>query len=126
MGCTVRLLEAPRCIELLYVGEVTDDDVRAGLAEGTRLAQEHHVWHVLTDTSELTSDPSVFALYDVAASVAAAGVAGIYREAVVAPRETPTLTSTRFYEDAMVNRSLTVRVFTDRAEAEAWLDEQPS
>ena len=74
MGCTTRLLDSPRCIEVRYFATVTGDDVATGLREGFALAVEHDLWHILTDTSELTSDPSVFALYDVATQLSDAVV----------------------------------------------------
>lgn len=124
MGCTTRLVESPRCIEVRYFGTVTGDDVTTGLREGFALAVEHDLWNILTDTSELTSDPSVFALYDVAAQIADAGVARRFREAVVAPPGAASADSARFFEDAMVNRGLLARVFGDRDAAAVWLDEQ--
>lgn len=124
MGCTTRLVESPRCIEVRYFGTVTGDDVTTGLREGFALAVEHDLWNILTDTSELTSDPSVFSLYDVATQLSDAGVARRYREALVAPPGADSLETARFYEDAMVNRGLLARVFASRAEAEAWLAEQ--
>jgi hypothetical protein len=124
MACTTRLLDSPRCIEVRYVGNVTADDVATGFREGLDLAVEHDVWHILTDTSELTSDPSVFTLYDLATQISDAGVAHRYREALVAPPGADSLEGARFYEDAMVNRGLLARVFGSRLEAEAWLVEQ--
>ena len=124
MRCTTRVLDDPRCIEVRYVGTVTADDVGTGLREGLALATENDLWLILTDTSELTSDPSVFALYDLATQLSDAGVARRYREALVAPPGADSLETARFYEDAMVNRGLLARVFATRAEAEAWLVEQ--
>ena len=124
MGCSARLLDSPRCIEVRYFGTVTGDDVATGLRDGFALAVENDLWHILTDTSELTSDPSVFALYDVAAQISDAGVARRFREAVVAPPGAQSEESAKFFEDAMVNRGLLARVFATRAEAEAWLVQQ--
>lgn len=124
MGCTARVLDSPRCIEIRYFGVVTADDVALGLGEGLRLAHENDLWLVLADTSELTSDPSVFALYDVATQLSEAGIAPRYREAVVARPGEDSFETARFYEDTMVNRGLITRVFTERGQAEAWLVEQ--
>ena len=93
----VRLLDAPPCIELTFVGTVTVDDVRLGFTEGSRLAHEHDVWHVLTDLSDVTSDPSVLALYDIATELAESGVAPRYREALVSPSGTHELQSAQLY-----------------------------
>ncbi len=68
--------------------------------------------------------PSVFALYDIATELAESGVAPRYREALVSPSGTHELQSAQFYEDAMVNRGLTARMFADRASALAWLSSQ--
>lgn len=124
MGCTTRVLDEPRCVEVRYVGVVTADDVATGLRDGFALALEHDLWLILTDTAELTSDPSVFALFDLATQLSEAGVARRYREALVAPPGAESFATARFYEDAMVNRGLTARVFATRAEAEGWLAEQ--
>jgi len=124
MGCTTRLVDSPRCIEVRYFGEVTPADLVTALDAAFALAREEDLWFILADTSELTSDPSVFALYDVAAQIADAGIARRYREAVVAPPGAASADSARFFEDATVNRGLIARVFGDRDAAESWLWEQ--
>ncbi len=124
MGTSVRLLDDPVCIEVCYFGDVTPADLITALDAVFALAREEDLWLILADTSELTSDPSVFALYDVAAQIADAGVARRFREAVVAPPDAASADSARFFEDAMVNRGLFARVFGDRDAAAAWLDEQ--
>lgn len=124
MGCSTRLLDEPRCIEVRYFGVVTSEDVATGLRDGFALAAENDLWLILTDTSQLTSDPSVFALFDLATQLSELGVARRYREALVAPPGADSLETARFYEDAMVNRGLVARVFGTRAEAEVWLGEQ--
>lgn len=129
MPCTVRLQEEPRRIELLFTGAISDDDARLGFTEGLRLAREHDLYRVLADTSAATSDPSVFALFDIASELAAIGVTDQllrrYREAVVVAPAGVTLEGAKFYEDAMVNRGLVARMFDDRGAALAWLGEQP-
>jgi hypothetical protein len=100
---------------------VTPADLITALDDVFALAREEDLWLILADTSELTSDPSVFALYDVAAQIADAGVARRFREAVVAPPGAASADSARFFEDAMVNRGLVARVFGSRGAAETWL-----
>ena len=124
MGTSVRLLEDPPCIEATYFGDVTPEDLVRALDGAFELARQHGIWLFLADTSQLTSDPSVFALYDVAAQLSDAGVARRYREALVAPPGADSLETAKFYEDTMVNRGLMAKVFATRAEAEAWLVEQ--
>ena len=124
MGTSVRLLEDPPCIEATYFGDVTPEDLVRALDGAFELARQHGIWLFLADTSQLTSDPSVFALYDLATQLSDAGVARRYREALVAPPGADSLETARFYEDAMVNRGLLARVFATRAEAEAWLVQQ--
>lgn len=124
MGTSVRLLDTPVCIEARYFGVVTPEDLTTAFDGAFALMREHDIWLILADTSELTSDPSVFDLYDVAAQIAHAGIARRFREAVVAPPGAQSEESARFFEDAMVNRGLVARVFTDRDAAAAWLTEQ--
>jgi hypothetical protein len=124
MSTSVRLLDDPACIEVRFFGDVTPADLNTAFEAVLALAREEDLWLILADTSELTSDPTVFALYDVAAQVADAGVARRFREAVVAPPGAASADSARFFEDAMVNRGLVARVFGDRVAAEAWLGEQ--
>ena len=124
MGTSVRLLEDRPCIEATYFGDVTPEDLVRALDGAFELARQHGIWLFLADTSQLTSDPSVFALYDVAAQISDAGVARRFREAVVAPPGAQSEESAKFFEDAMVNRGLVARVFTDRAAAETWLADQ--
>lgn len=124
MGTSVRILDSPVCVEARYFGDVTPEDLITALDSAFDLMREHDVWLVLADTSELTSDPSVFALYDVAAQIGDAGIARRFREAVLAPVGSASAESAAFFEDAMVNRGLIARVFTDRPTAEAWLVDQ--
>jgi hypothetical protein len=124
MGSTVRVLDGPRCIEARYFGDVTVDDLATALRDALALAHEHDLWLFLADTSELTSDPSVFALYDIATKISDVGVTRRFREAVVAPPGSASLESAQFYEDAMVNRGLVARVFGSRDDAERWLVDQ--
>ncbi len=125
MGCTVRLLEEPRCIEVRGFDAVTTDDVATALRLGLALASEHDVWLVLTDITEATSDPSVVTLFEAATQLEQAAAGRRYRQALVAPAgAAASLETARFYEDAMVNRGLMTRVFGTRADAEAWLAEQ--
>lgn len=122
MACSVRLLEHPRCVEVTYRGIVTADDLAQGMRESEELAAQHALSLFLTDTSGITIDPSVFVLYDVANQLSLVEAPDLYREAVLADDDR--VETARFYEDAMRNRGLSVRVFTVRADAEAWLVEQ--
>lgn len=124
MGCTVRLLEEPRCIEVRGFDVVTADDVATALRLGLALASEHDVWLVLTDVTETTGDPSIVTLFEAATELEQVAAGRRYRQALVAPTGAASLETARFYEDAMVNRGLMTRVFGTRADAEAWLAEQ--
>ena len=120
MASSARLLDDPTVIEVVYAGVVTAETLAEVPAAALALAREHDVWHVLTDCSEMTSDPSIFSLYDLAALLSQLGVAARYREAVVLST-TSERDGFEFYENTMVNRGLEVRCFRDRRDALVWL-----
>ena len=108
-------------LEVVYDGAVDAQVLTAVSGQALALGQEHDVWHVLTDCSRMTSDPSVFSLYDLAALLAQLGVSQHYREAIVLPDDPVLREGFEFYENTMANRGLEVRCFRERAVAVAWL-----
>lgn len=121
MAPGARLLDDPRAIEVVYVGAVTAEVLAGTAAEALALARENDVWRVLTDCRGMSSDPSVFSLYDLAALLSQLGVATRYREAVVTPGSSALDEGFEFYENTMVNRGLQARCFRNRDDAVAWL-----
>ena len=122
MGSSAHLLAEPPAIEVVYSGAVTTAVLSEVSGAALGLARENDVWHVLTDCRDMSSDPSVFSLYDLAALLGQLGVSDRYREAVVVPASVEMRESFEFYENTMVNRGLDVRCFRGRDEAAAWLD----
>jgi hypothetical protein len=113
----------PVRVEVHYSGAVIPDDLTSVTAEAFALAQENGTFHVLTDCSTMTSNPSVFTLYDLASTIEHLGLARVYREALVESEDRSHETEFEFYENTMVNRGLSVRRFRHREDALAWLAE---
>lgn len=121
MPSQARYLDDERVIEVLYTGAVTEADLAESFASALALAQQHDVWHVVTDNSGLTEAPTVVDLYEVVQALDAVGRLGEFREAVIPAPGPDGSRSVRFYEDACVNRGLNVRGCATREEALAWL-----
>jgi hypothetical protein len=121
MASCAQLLDDPRVIEVVYSGAATAAVLAEVSGTALALAREHDVWRVITDCRDMTSDPSVFSLYDLAALLSQLGVASRYREAVVLPPTSDMRDGFEFYENTMVNRGLVVRCFRERDDAVAWL-----
>jgi hypothetical protein len=115
------LRDDPRRIEVVYAGDVTAEVLAGTAGEALTLARENDEWHVLTDCRGMSSDPSIFSLYDLAALLSQLGVAGRYREALVTPESSALDEGFEFYENTMVNRGLQVRCFRSRDDAIGWL-----
>jgi hypothetical protein len=113
----------PLRVEVHYSGDVIPDDLTSVAAEAFTLAQKIGTFHVLTDCSAMTSNPSVFTLYDLASTIEQLGLARVYREAVIISEDRSHENGFEFYENAMVNRGLSVRRFRHRDDALAWLAE---
>ena len=121
MPAKVTLCADPVRLEVRYSGAVVPDDLTSVAAEAFALAQENGTFHVLTDCSDMTSNPSIFTLYDLASTVEHLGLARVYREAVVVSQDRAHDAGFEFYENTMVNRGLSVRRFRHRDDALAWL-----
>lgn len=119
-----RLLDGAAAIEVVYHGDVGTDVLVRVSGEALGLAREHGVHHVLTDCSTMTSDPSVFSLYDLAALLGRLGVTEVYREAVLMSELPQLHPGFEIYENTMSNRGLTVRCFRHRDKALSWLTDR--
>jgi hypothetical protein len=121
MPATATFCDDPVRVEVRYSGAVVPDDITSVAAEALALAQENGTFHVLTDCTAMTSNPSVFTLYDLASTIEQLGLARVYREAVVVSEDRSHETEFEFYENTMVNRGLSVRRFRRHEEARSWL-----
>ena len=121
MPAKTRFCADPVRVEVRYSGAVVPDDLTIVAAEAFALAQENGIFHVLTDCSAMTSNPSIFKLYDLASTIEQLGLARVYREAVLVSEDRSHEHEFQFYENTMVNRGLSVRRFRRRDDALAWL-----
>lgn len=76
---------------------------------------------ILGDTTEMQGGHSVTDLYFLADALAATGLGGKMREALLMPSLPDTVDKVHFWETTCANRGLRVRVFTARDEAVALL-----
>jgi hypothetical protein len=122
MSWSAAVCGEPQYVEARFAGALTADDLRAAAAQTLALAARLPRPLVLADCSELAGGHSVVDLYALADIVAADPLAaqGI-REALLFPALPGPASDVAFWETTCHNRGLTVRAFTDRAEALAWL-----
>lgn len=111
----------PGCVEIVYAGQVSADELAASVEAALDLARAHGGTRYLTDCSALAGGHSVVDLYRLAERLTARGLGAGLREAVILPTAVRYAPDATFWRDAGRNRGLEVEVFPDRAAALAWL-----
>jgi hypothetical protein len=118
LGIFTHAIEDPEIVELVFSGEMTDEEVISDRETASRIVAEQGVKNFLVDVSATTSKPSDKVIY--AHGVALSGLAEFLgvRFAIV----TSEIDSTdSFLETVTVNRGGIFRLFESRDDALAWL-----
>lgn len=105
----------------VYAGVLPAEDLGQAVAATIALAGQKGTTRFLADCASLEGGHSVSDLYGLAELLEASGLPWAIREAVVLPQLAAAAEDVRFWETVCLNRGHTVRVFGERAEAEAWL-----
>ena len=113
-------------VEVVFGGMLSGAELLAGAAETLRVARVQDSNRLLADCRTLEGGHSVFDLYQVAESVAAAGLRPLVHEAVLIPFNADMAASVAFWQTAATNRGLVVQVFKDRQAALDWLAGSPA
>jgi hypothetical protein len=93
------------------------------LGAAMALHQSTGYFRYLADCTEMTGGHTVFDLYNVVANLENYQIDPRTKEALLTVPSSATAGDVRFYETAAVNRGFTVKLFTDREAALAWLSE---
>jgi hypothetical protein len=96
-------------------------DLQAAIEATLREAAARGAVRFLADCSSLAGGHSIADLYAMAQLLDGAAMPEGLREALVLPQLNAAAEDVQFWETICVNRGYTVRVFEERAAAEAWL-----
>ena len=121
MPWTTRLMPAQDYIESTFSGQITPAELQDAFETSMALVRETDCRRILADCTRMQGGHSVIDLYFLADALLATGLASKLREAVLLPELPDSAENVRFWETTCANRGIRVRVFTDRAEAMAWL-----
>lgn len=122
MPWKVETLDNSSIVEISYLGWVTRQDLYDALAAAVRLAVENRARRFLANCSEMQGGHSVFDLFELISSYDTLGFDTTgFKEAVLTAHSPAGAADVRFYETTAINRGYTVRVFSDRELALAWL-----
>ena len=112
-------------VEAVYSRSISPAEVEGAVRSTLALGVEHSATRFLTDCTELTGGHSITDLYGMMELLLSSGLPYTVREAgVLFPSSDPTaIENVGFWELACRNRGINVRVFPDRASAQAWLTE---
>ena len=115
----VTTLEDFRIIQVKSRGDITDEDFNKTLASILRIGEEQGLSKVLVDTSEVTSYPATFPIFNFAVRVA--NELKEFKVAIVVVPETQD--ESRFFESAVHNRGGNIGIFDWASSALSWLKE---
>lgn len=108
-------------VEMIVAGEVSPQEIDAGVTQAGALGAEYLSNWYLIDARESAAGGSAFDVLALAEFLASIPPGVIEREAVLLPDEAAAAEEFEFFETAARNRGMDVRVFHERDEALAWL-----
>ena len=121
MTLSVRYLEQDGVIETVHAGGVTRRELEEALEKTGAEAARHGCRRILVDLSDQGPAAGPVDIVDAATLLAALPPGTIERQALLLPPRERGASDVEFFETACRNRSLNVRVFSDRDEALGWL-----
>ena len=110
-------------LEIIYTGEVTEEDLADDRDVGERLCRKNGPKKVLVDCSKVHQAPPTVPLFDHGSLIARSPVLSQLKQAIVVPEAIAK--DAYFLETISQNRGVPMRFFTTRAEALKWLKESP-
>ena len=123
MPWRVEYLSETNVVAISAVGEVSNEDAEAQVAEALRFLQQHQTTLVLADYTQAFSEISLPSLYGMPDHFTREGGFWNIRVAVLMPRSQYRLESYQFFELVCRNAGYNVRLFKEREAAEAWLEQ---
>jgi hypothetical protein len=121
MPWQVKLLAEQKIVETIYAGHLTPAELISAVESSMSQAKVARATRLLSDCTDLVGGHNFADLFKLAETLQADAFALSLKEAVLVPPSGPGVEMVQFYETTCLNRGLDVRVFTDRAQAIAWL-----
>ena len=110
-----------RCLFIRVFGSVTNDESKKALQRVRQLCQKNNLHRVLIDHRAVEALPETQELFDLAQQFVES-LGRMIRFAVI-QASGQVLADEGFFETVVLNRGGQLRLFTERSEAEAWLNE---
>lgn len=124
MALEVRYDSKLDIVETVLSGVVTPEELREETVQAATFANANNCDSFLSDCTEAVFKFSTVDVYDLPSIQDEEGVPRSSQIAVVTPTSERGRGLAQFYETVCLNRGWKTRVFTDRAEALAWLLDQ--
>ena len=121
MPWQTRLLEPERIVESTFSGLLSPAELVAGFTASVALGKQSDILLFLADCTALEGGHSLLDVFSLLNMFESVGLDRRVKEAVLLGKSTPAADRLEFYETACRNRGYTVRLFSDRDEAVAWL-----
>lgn len=122
MTWTLKYDNALQIIELAFQGHVDGPEVHAATSGAIAMIKEHDVLEALIDTTAMASAPPIIDIYELPTKqFISEDLSYEVRCALIVPESSRIREAARFYETTCINRGRSVRSFSSRKEAIAWL-----
>ena len=108
-------------IEVVFLGNITPEDLRASTSECIALHKRTGALGVLVDSNTWELGAPATQIYELPKEYLKDGLDPRIRIAVLLPTQPAAVEGARFYEDVCRNRGWNARVMPDRASALEWL-----
>ncbi|MDR3627942.1 MAG: hypothetical protein P4L45_13955 [Ignavibacteriaceae bacterium] len=124
MPWKTNVLESPKCIEIVYLGNVTPEELYMALKNSVLLSRENNTILFLSDCTDMTGGHSVIDLYGLIGMFEKLNITTDAKEAIIMKSLQSSADEIKFYETACKNRGFNVKIFTGREDAVVWLAAQ--
>jgi len=122
MGWRVEYDDTLRAVNVKLFGSITGAELHELTSAAIALLKKQEVLDALVDAAELGSAPPIAEIYKLPAEqYIEEQLNRTVRIAMIMPKSRAAEEAARFYETTCINRGWSVRTFSSRAQATAWL-----
>ncbi len=127
MPVDITVSENNEFINLVYTGNITNDDLLYSIKQAIELQNKNNISLYLADCSNMIAQHSILDLFTKIQSFYEIGLRKDMKEAIILPNSNSDEVSTesadkiKFYETACLNRGFKVKIFPGKDEALKWL-----
>jgi hypothetical protein len=118
----INLLEN-KIIELTYSGSISPQELKEAFDASLLLAEKEKILLFLADCTNMIGGHSVVDLYSIITLLESTGLSRRIKEALLLPSLRSSVAEVKFYETACLNRGFNVKIFLNREDALAWLEQ---